>query len=444
MDQLPMHVVALIFSKLPTKTLAQLKCVCKLWSQIIVDHAIPNDLYPRVLILAANSSATHNNNPTYTWVKEGRSLKISSNLFSDFAKSKGKYHLENCCRGLLCFRKKSSQDSETRACLLNPLSQKIIELPACASQSHQFTSHQRRPLFYGIGSFRRYGLGFDGAAGVYKVVSISRQICGPRSYMKAEVYTLGTRSSSWRTITTTGFTLVDPKTALFSGGFVYWVQGGYFPMSMASEKMLDLCKIFAFEVGKEEFRFIPLPRALFSAPDCCLFFQLIDLKGALGLVDCSASTDCSDTDRYDNTFKIWMMEKYDHVGEGEASWVKQYTVRLSFIRDPCQFTFIGPWDQLNERNQVLLIKCGHSFISYNVDSRQWEQIHTPGLHHSKSDNRYLLLVRNDKRSYNFENPDTGHEYTVKTSRLADKDDIDTQLFCYTENLLLLSSIFKEN
>ncbi|PON32758.1 F-box associated domain, type [Parasponia andersonii] len=178
-----------------------------------------------------------------------------------------------------------------------------------------------------------------------------------------------------------------------SGGFVYWVQGGDFPMSMTTEKMLDLCNVLAFDVGKEEFRLIPLPRALFSAPDCCLFFHLIDLKGALGLVDCSASTDCSDTDRYDDTFKIWMMEKYDH--EGEASWVKQYT------------------------------------------------IHTPGLHHSKSDNRYLFLVRTDERSY-FENPDTGHEYTIKTSRLADKDDVNTQLFCYAENLRLLSSIFKEN
>ncbi|PON97642.1 F-box domain containing protein, partial [Trema orientale] len=35
MDQLPDHVVLTIFSKLQAKTLLGLRCICKLWSQII-------------------------------------------------------------------------------------------------------------------------------------------------------------------------------------------------------------------------------------------------------------------------------------------------------------------------------------------------------------------------------------------------------------------------
>ena len=88
---------------------------------------------------------------------------------------------------------------------------------------------------------------------------------------------------------------------------------------------------------------------------------------------------------------------------------------------------------------MALITCGHSFLSYDLDINRWE-IHTPGLHYSESENGKVLLFGKGKECL-FYNQDTDRRHVITSGF---NNDDDAQIFCYTVNLLLLSSIFKEN
>ncbi|PON75803.1 F-box domain containing protein [Parasponia andersonii] len=206
MDRFSRDIIQLIFSKLPAKNLVKLRCVCKLWSQIIDDPYL----------------AEMNREDNRFW-------EIGFHDIPEF--NLDEYKLESSCNGILCFSRET-RDHIWTAYLLNPCRKEILKLP----------SHDLKAQSYILN--RKYELGFDRATSEYKVVCISLTIpreSGKRS-AETEIFTLGSKSSSrsWRALsqdiprlitrfesifyTGDGHDHHVDERAIYAGGVLYWVN----------------------------------------------------------------------------------------------------------------------------------------------------------------------------------------------------------------------------
>ncbi|PON86097.1 F-box domain containing protein [Trema orientale] len=437
MDQLPTEILTLIFSKLSVKTLGRIKCVCKLWSRTIDDGIPyePGSMEDSAFLVIAESS---HRKPSMIWKSDGSAtfLKISSRVFSEFAGSENftwynfsrtleseGFYVDNSCHGLVCFARKGL------ACLLNPLTQQIIELPPPAQSTLQLVGD-------GHSSYSKYGLGFDSVTRTYKVVRVFHPVnhvygeC-KKDYstvtMNTQICTLGVgkKVSSWRPIT-----CVPPRplplvsVAVLAGGFLHWVTVAIIERCESVEEALNRHKIVAFHLSKEEFRLISLPRSLFTGR--ILSYHMVDLGGVLGVVDRS---------RKDMGLDIWTMKDHD-----KEEWVNTCCIRLPIPR-PDFFTsksVIGPWE-----NGKLLLRYGLSLISFDPNKKRWRHIYTLGLKHDKqSENNNKLLLRRTSATGYFYHLDA--EEWARTELPPGFYDVEGISCFYTESLLLLSPFSKSS
>ncbi|GMN43756.1 hypothetical protein TIFTF001_012960 [Ficus carica] len=353
MDKLPTDLILVIFSKLPLKTLLGLNRVCKSWSRIIDGrdlaklHLNGGVEQPRILHLVPKPDfATCK--PYKSWVQDGSIMEICSSIFAGIKRQPTAYVLESSCNGILCFKKRNFGLHGT-AYLLNPFKQEALELPAL--------NFLREP-----GLMASYGLGFDGTTSRYKIVCIVTRLCkipdkaqACFNYTTSMVYTLG-ESSSWRALSNHLRCPVYGK-SVFASGILYWVgltkhmDGNYLEHN---DEFNKIKKIVAFDVAKEEFR-------LRSCPGPFRIFHLVDLKGVLGVVDCSSRSH----------LEIWTLRDYER-----ENWVKEYRIE---IRAPnlmhCTHNgieVIGLW-----KEGELLLRHSHCFVSYNPKNDKLEYIRIP-------------------------------------------------------------------
>ncbi|POO01665.1 F-box domain containing protein [Trema orientale] len=444
LGRLPTEILTLIFSKLSAKILGRMRCVCKLWSQIVdegIPYELPGSTSDSAYFVIAKS---RHRKPTMTRKKHGSAtfLKISSRVFSRFARS-GRYFFENSCHGLLCFAHKGRCRF---ACLLNPLTQQIIKLPPAEAAAAAAAQPTLR-LDEGSWFFSKYGLGFDSATRTYKIVRVFYLRCrghcyeddGPKySAVNTQIYTLGfgKKVSSWRPITCVPpWPLPIISRAVFTGGFLHWVTGHVPEPLISEEEALNKHKIVTFHLSKEEFRLISLPRSLFAG--LLLFYHLVDLRGVLALVDMS---------RRDVGMDIWTMKDHD-----KEEWVKTCSLRLPSFHPSNISSYsksvIGPWE-----NGKLLLLYGPSLISFDPNDNQWRCIYTLGLKDDRQseNNNNKLLLRRTTRTCLFYHPNAETEKWTRTQIPPGFYDDDTilcfythSLFC-TESLLLLSPFSKSD
>ena len=349
MDKLPTDLILVIFSKLPLKTLLGLNLVCKSWSRIINGqdlaqlHLNGGVEQPRILLLVPKPDFTAGK-PYISLVQDGRIMQICSSIFAGIKKRPKAYVLESSCNGILCFRKRYFGQ---HAYLLNPFKQETLELPAPNSL--------REP-----GLIASYGLGFDGATSAYKIVCVVSRVCKIPdkaevcfNFTNSEVYTLG-KSSSWRALSNHTRCPVIGK-SVFASGILYWVgltkhmDGNYLENNDDINKIL---KIVAFDVAKEEFRFR-------SCPGPFRIFHLVDLRGVLGVVDCSSRSH----------IEIWTLRDYER-----ENWVKEYRIEIR-APDVLHCTHngieaIGLW-----KKGELLLSHNYCYVSYNPKNDKLEYIH---------------------------------------------------------------------
>ncbi|GFS30975.1 hypothetical protein Acr_00g0014980 [Actinidia rufa] len=321
MADLPPDIISQILSRIPMKSLFQFRCVAKLWCRII-DHPF----------FAYMHSSRHNEEhnmlvlisyPTYRQKKlsfrlveeRGRNMKANENSITEFDLNHGA--LMNSCKGLLCIQYKK----KLRYLLLNPLRRDFLVLPKATIKSgyHELVTVT-------------CGFGFDASTSTYKVV---RVVCR-RKYLtsRVEVHRVGT--SSWREIGEVPPHPLQGK-PVFAHGFLHWLVS---PFIRKSKGM-----IVSFDIGTEKFQWTPNPK--FESTGTA-FFQLVDLKGNLGMVHLSWET---------NT-EIWVQKDYKN-----KEWVRQYRID---IFAPCprsvdgQLQAIGLWE-----NGEILLKSSQGFFIYN-------------------------------------------------------------------------------
>lgn len=210
MDQFfPREIIQLIFAKLSLKNLMKLRCIFKLWCQIINDpemHSKRSMEEPEFMFLIISKIIR-------TKQMYITSLGITSHDFSQF-KLDGYKH-ESSCNGILYFSSVDVKDDRTAvsAYLLNPCRQEVLKLPS----HHKFQSRI---------SNRRYGLGFNWTTSKHKVV----YLYGNTS---TEIYTLGSKSA-WRALSQesilclarfeSSFIHRVNERATYAKGVLYWAN----------------------------------------------------------------------------------------------------------------------------------------------------------------------------------------------------------------------------
>ncbi|KAK9906099.1 hypothetical protein M0R45_000001 [Rubus argutus] len=202
--QLPNRTVLEFFCKIPTKWLAQCKCVCKSWRRLLSDPHFTKTLFSRT--------------PTYLLLRDTCYLrrlvmldfeKASSRKMSDFydlpkteddslTKLSGDPNalisgeVVGSCNGFLCIY--NDWPNPWRLYIFNPITGESLTLP---------TPEMKCSFFCGFG--------YSPISDVYKVVLFKYPSEGPNNKREVKVMTVG--SGIWRSIGDLGFNILsDPDT----------------------------------------------------------------------------------------------------------------------------------------------------------------------------------------------------------------------------------------
>ncbi|KAK2967515.1 hypothetical protein RJ640_010156 [Escallonia rubra] len=206
------------------------------------------------------------------------------------------------CNGLLLIKLHYLDQSPVLA-LFNPWTRRVRHL-----RSSHFDRFARRHYF------TMYGLGYDSASEDYKVVEIAQLRLEKSRATRAIVYSL-TRNS-WREVQAYS----DDFKALWP--WAYEVGGALHNLGW-----MERCEtvqrpgraIAAFQVGSEEFRFVPLPEHQQDYLD----MDVAELGGCLCLA-CYYRLD------RDYRVEVWVMKEYGVVD----SWTVLVSFKLPVIADP--------------------------------------------------------------------------------------------------------------
>ena len=289
-EKIPRELILEIFSRIPVKWLFQLRCVCKQWCNFIDDPCLPNmhlaqaTTREEALILAHWFHVRHRTSSLRLMKEHDRSPKATVEF-----PNRGRYDLENSCHGLLCFVKCGKEEE---ALVSNPLRGELLMLP-------ESTVMSRWP------HLDRYGLGFDSSIKKYKIVHVFFRDFdwAKRGYrLGAEVYTVGT-TSSWREISQIPCYPLY-KRAVYASGALHWLVNYEFnPDNLKS-------MVISFNIKDEEFNSIPHQE---FPSKVSKWFELVDLRGYLGMVDFSLGTH----------IEIWKLKDYE-----KKEWVREYRIDI--------------------------------------------------------------------------------------------------------------------
>ncbi|KAA8524975.1 hypothetical protein F0562_011387 [Nyssa sinensis] len=352
-DYLPREVWIDILTRLPVKTLLQIRCVCKLWQSLISNPTFITTHLNRTrnttnkshtLLLRHFNEGERRNKEHYLLLHDDQTRDEQSVELEFPFKTRSKYHFRivGSCNGLVCLSDDYSIDAYD-IILWNPSIRKFVTLP--------------RPRVTEIthGSYMfLLGFGFDSKSDDYKVVRIAyikgrngRDLIPP----EVELYTLS--SGSWRSFSTGappygmfGYTW----TQAFVNGAIHWI--GYDPCVAGGDRSL----IVSFDVGDEVFRELLLPDAL--AGQCGQELSVSVFGEVLAVFQYqyrAKKQRCS----------VWVMMEYGVVD----SWTKLYTIDL---QGGLQKT-VG----FRKNGEVLLATARGKLISYDPNFQRMKSI---GIH----------------------------------------------------------------
>ncbi|XP_010270137.1 PREDICTED: F-box/kelch-repeat protein At3g06240-like [Nelumbo nucifera] len=348
MEDLPSELVFDIFSRLPVKTLLQLRCVSKAWCGMVDDpcvaymHVSRATERPSLLLLTRPAHVSKSNTTNlYPAIGNGGTMMASKDAIAQLSISH-RYSLEDSFNGLLCFAPQPHSSSDGGlAFLLNPVRGDIITLPRTTTPS---------PVDYG----HMYALGFDPSTKEYKVVHVFYQGFDPDNQafsLGAEVYSLGTQL--WRKVSS------GPPQPLcgrpvHAFGALHWKVNTV----LASEELDDL--IITFDIGKEQFSTTPGPG--FGLKNYELV-DLVELNGCLSVVDVSFNTH----------IEVWVLK--DFVSK---QWIRQNTITINAPDGKSNnghLKAVGLWGH----GEILLASSNDSFFSYDPKTNGLRYVHVSGL-----------------------------------------------------------------
>ncbi|PRQ38345.1 putative F-box domain, galactose oxidase/kelch, beta-propeller, F-box associated interaction [Rosa chinensis] len=329
--RLPNRIVLEFFCKIPTKWLAQCKCVCKSWRRLLSDPHFTKSLLSRT--------------PSYLLLRDTCYLK--SLVIFDFEKASDRNMFEfwdrpktedDCltklsgdrnalisgqvigsCNGFLCIY--NDWPNPWRLYIYNPITGESLTLP---------TPEMKCSFLC--------GLGYSPISDVYKVVMFKYPSEGPNNKREVKVMTVG--SGVWRTIGDLRFNVLgDADTnGVYLNGFLHWI----------GESCTDSVSIFAFDVENECFQELP------PHPSALKIKNIEIFNGWLSIFL-----------RRRGVISVWVMKDYGV----EGSWTKELEIEKASDSRILMSTNKGP---------VLMLR-DWEIHTYDLGTKRYKWVPVNGL-----------------------------------------------------------------
>ncbi|XP_048634353.1 putative F-box protein At3g23960 [Brassica napus] len=364
---LPVEVVIDIFLRLPLKSIATCRCVCKLWSSVLRSQDFTDSFLTkscaRPQLLFACSDYRHEihflsspqpENP------EDNSHVVASNHLARFPTS---YGLLGCTNGFFCYGARQGKNKAVIVTVIcNPSTGQSLILPRLNSKDK-----------YRVESY----LGYDPVAKEFKVLSV----CDDGK--EHHVLTLGTKKQSWR--------LVECCIPHRSSSKWICISGVLYYIATESGSSSGASMVVCFDLGSEKFNSVKLLGGFGKAMP--LSATMINYNGRLGLL--MASEDTSYVFRTCKRFKLWVLRD-----AAKHEWSKHVYVLPPLWKDVvvdrmCIAGMVG----VNEIVLAPWFQYVPSYvIYYNVESKTIRKVGIQGMEalQGRRLNTYLNYVENVK------------------------------------------------
>ncbi|XP_017983735.1 PREDICTED: F-box protein At3g07870 [Theobroma cacao] len=340
--EIPDMVTMDILSKLPVKSLARFRCVCKPWSSsfrtsdFITKHHQNNLTNNNLNLLLKRCHGNTRNDIHYfsaLSTEKGENFSVTENIHLPF--------FENCwyapvvsgpCNGLLCLH------DAGKAALWNPSTREFKILPR---------SSVNRPPSVDSTSFGCLGFGFDSITDDYKVVRFvtnyfdeNEEEGGLADWIhQVELYSL--KSDSWKEIS------VPEAHPYASPLFNNYVNGSYYWQATGNSDYL----ILSFDMANENFSTLPLPT--FGGSLAQYYLQLLDFNGSLGAI-------VYPREGTEKSIDLWVMN---------GSWTRQFSIEsVSGVERP-----LGFW----KNGELFLESSNHELVLFDPATRELKNL---GIH----------------------------------------------------------------
>ncbi|GJX41480.1 F-box domain containing protein [Tanacetum coccineum] len=334
---LPRDILIDILLRLPTKSLGQLKSVCKNWSSFISSASFvklhhhraiydTNTNHSRVYIRSTHSDHSVNfESPScYEGADDDDEAQAIVSLNNPTEKEMVGEKSLGACYGLVYFVCYGD-------CILlwNPTTQETRLIPD-------------PPMSLSDGT-RFYGLGYDFLIDGYKMVRASRSVSGKS--ISSEVFNL--KTGSWRTVHISHIEMNKPdEIGIYSSGAVHWLVRDHDDPNKRDT-------ILSFDLKDENFRETCLPNV--GEFEKTGFEDLGDLKGCL-----YALYGGDNGDAY-----VWVMKEYGD----ENSW--SMMIKLNWVGIPCDY-FMTPICFTLEGEVVIDLDLFH-IIKFNLSDKTYKR-----------------------------------------------------------------------
>lgn len=329
MEDLPLPILVDIFSRLPIKTILQIKCVCKSW------HSLCSDPYFAKIHLARA--------PFSIMILEKFCKRIYTNslvpLFTLNQGDKERLSLLSSCNGLICLHEFSYKKDVIS--VWNPILGDHLVLP----------QPKRKSV-----ATRIRGFGYNQSTNQYKVIQIlsyKDQATISSSKLQVEVHTIGT--NTWRSIGDLPYVLNQPYYGVFLNGALHWYAHSH------DKRTAFMC---SFDLGDEQFRQFPGPPT--REYDKCRPINSISVGVSGGfLYLCDGFLEPN--------LDIWIMKKYGV----KESWTKEFVIVNSVVsklqRLYGSLQILNYRENMNkeatEGTELQMLFGSEALLAYNVRSK---------------------------------------------------------------------------
>ncbi|KAK1353990.1 F-box domain-containing protein [Heracleum sosnowskyi] len=351
---MPDHIILEILLRLPVRSLARFKVVCKSWRSHIlnpkfVKKHVLNNLNNDDFVIAHGRYCNGLNQLSLLDVNlHDRDISLNIPM-----PDKDSFYVVGSCNGLICLAynfNNGSQRLPRKQCIWNPATGKVKEINRCTIKIKAKSNNDIRVSL---------GFGFDHASSDYKVVRIVTYKC-PFEYdfkNRVEVYSLN--KDSWMEVDEEfEFGKIMSIYPAFVNGSIYWIS----ETNSFDEKFA----VVSFNLQSENLCKTLVPENVLSS-----YYNVCDDIFALNE---SVAVAITDEDKK-NGIDIWTLD-------GDNSWNKKLTINRSVITSIVGCLKTGEFVGLDSNNELVLYNSGKKVVKPTHQLIRRETIRT--YNHSES------------------------------------------------------------